>query len=147
MLNEDYRDMLRILLENEVRFLVVGAYALGVYGHPRATADFDLWVDAAPDNSKKLYASIGKYGGSRTAITEQTFTEEGIIFQIGVAPRRIDIMTSIDGVRFQEAYANKTIVEIEGLQIPCISKNDLIKNKRSTNREKDKLDAEQLSRH
>ncbi len=146
MLNEDYRDMLQILFENEVRFLLIGAYAMAVHGYPRATADFDIWIEATPENSRKLYASLGKYGTPRIDISETSFAEEGIIFQIGVAPRRIDILTSIDGVRFQEAYANKTIVEIEGLCIPCLSKDDLIKNKRATHREKDKLDADYLAR-
>ena len=90
MLNEDYRDMLRILLGNEVRFLVVGAYALGAYGYPRATGDFDIWVDTSRENSKKIYAALAEFGSPLVDISERTFTEKGIIFQIGIAPRRID---------------------------------------------------------
>jgi len=146
MLNEDYRDMLQILLGNEVYFLVVGAYAMGVYGYPRATGDFDIWVDTSPENSKKVYSSLAKFGAPLTDISEKTFTEEGIVFQIGIAPRRIDIITHIDGVRFKDAYESREVIEVEGLHIPFISKNDLIKNKRSTGREKDKLDADYLSR-
>jgi hypothetical protein len=147
MLNEDYRDMLQILLGNEVHFLVVGAYAMGAYGYPRATGDFDIWVDTSSENSKKVYSSLAKFGAPLTNISEETFTEEGIIFQIGVAPRRIDIITYIDGVRFKDAYESKEVIEVEGLHIPFISKDDLIKNKRSTGREKDKLDADYLSRN
>ncbi len=147
MLNEDYRDMLRILLGDEVRFLVVGAYAMGAYGYPRATGDIDIWVDTSPKNSKKVYASLAKFGAPLTNISEQTFTEEGIIFQIGIAPRRIDIITHIDGVRFEDAYESKEVIEVEGLHIPFISKDNLIKNKRSTGREKDKLDVDYLSRN
>ncbi len=147
MLNEDYRDMLQILLGDEVRFLVVGAYAMGAYGYPRATGDIDIWVDTSPKNSKKVYASLAKFGAPLTNISEQTFTEEGIIFQIGIAPRRIDIITHIDGVRFEDAYESKEVIEVEGLHIPFISKDNLIKNKRSTGREKDKLDADYLSRN
>lgn len=146
MLNEDYRDMLQILLGNEVHFLVVGAYAMGAYGYPRATGDFDIWVDNSAENSKKVYSSLAKFGAPLTDISEQTFTEEGIVFQIGIAPRRIDIITHIDGVRFKDAYKSKEVIEVEGLHIPFISKNDLIKNKRSTGREKDRLDADYLSR-
>jgi hypothetical protein len=146
MLNEDYRDMLQILLDNEVHFLVVGAYAMGAYGYPRATGDFDIWVDTSPENSKKVYSSLAKFGAPLTDISEETFTDEGIVFQIGIAPRRIDILTQIDGVRFKDAYESKEVIEVEGLRIPFISKNDLIKNKRSTGREKDKLDADYLSR-
>ena len=145
MLNEDYRDMLHILLDNEVRFLVVGAYALGAYGYPRATGDIDIWVDASRGNSKKIYVSLAEFGSPLADISEQTFTEKDIIFQIGIVPRRIDIITCIDGVDFQEAYETKEIIEVDGLNIPFLSKEDLIKNKRSTGREKDKLDAEYLS--
>ena len=147
MLNEDYRDMLQILLGNEVRFLVVGAYAMSAYGYPRATGDFDIWVDTSPENSSKIYASLTEFGAPLTDISEQTFTEDGIIFQIGIAPRRIDIITHIDGVRFQDAYEAKKVIEVEGLRIPFLSKEDLIKNKHSTGREIDKLDAEYLSRN
>lgn len=147
MLNEDYRDMLQILLDNKVRFLVVGAYAMGAYGFPRATGDFDIWVDTSPENSKKVYSSLSRFGAPLTEISEETFTEEDIVFQIGIAPRRIDILTHIDGVRFKDAYESKVVIEVEGLPIPFISKNDLIKNKRSTGREKDKLDADYLSRN
>ena len=146
MLNEDYRDMLQILLGDEVHFLVVGAYAMGAYGYPRATGDFDIWVDTSPENSKKVYSSLAKFGAPLTNISEETFTEEGIVFQIGIAPRRIDILTHIDGVRFKDAYESKEVIEVEGLPIPFISRNDLIKNKRSTGREKDRLDADYLSR-
>lgn len=139
--------MLRVLLGNEVRFLVVGAYALGAYGYPRATGDFDIWVEASPANSKKIYASLAEFGVPLADISAQTFTEKGIIFQIGVAPRRIDIMTSIDGVEFPEAYEAKEIIAVDGLKIPFLSKKDLIKNKLSTGRERDKLDAEHLSKN
>ena len=147
MLNEDYREMLQFLLGNEVRFLVVGAYALGAYGYPRATGDFDIWVDNSPDNSRKIYASLAQFGAPLLDISETTFTEEGIIFQIGIAPRRIDLITHIDGVDFKEAYETKKVIEVDNLRIPFISRDNLIKNKRSTGREKDKLDAEYLSRN
>ena len=107
MLNEDYRDALHTLLNNDVRFLVVGAYALGAYGYPRATGDFDIWVDTSMENSKKIYVSLAEFGAHLADISEQTFTEKGIIFQIGIAPRRIDIITCIDGVDFREAYEKK----------------------------------------
>ncbi len=138
---------MRVLLGNEVHFLVVGAYALGAYGYPRATGDFDIWVDATPVNSKKIYASLAEFGVPLADISEQTFTEKGIIFQIGVAPRRIDIITGIDGVEFQDAHQTKEIIALDGLKIPFLSKKDLIRNKLSTGRERDKLDAEHLSKN
>ena len=96
MLNEDYKEILQILLGNKVKFLVVGAYAMSAYGYPRATGDFDIWVETSKENSKKVYESLVKFGAPVSNITEDTFTEKGIVFQIGVAPRRIDIITHID---------------------------------------------------
>lgn len=144
MLNKDYKEMLQGLLNNEVRFLVVGAYALGVYGYPRATGDFDIWVEASLKNSKKVYKSLVEFGAPLSEITAKTFAEEGIIFQIGVAPRRIDIITHIDGVNFKEAYESRKEINIENLKIPFLSKENLIKNKLATGREKDRLDAQYL---
>src|SRR3989338_4443077 len=144
MLNEDYKERLQILLNNEVKFLVVGAYAMGAHGYPRATGDIDIWVEASLQNSKKIYKSLSEFGSPLSEVTQETFTEKGIIFQIGVAPRRIDIITYIDGVDFPSAYQEKEEIDIEKLKIPFISKENLIKNKEATGREKDKLDANSL---
>ncbi len=141
MLNEDYKEMLQILLNNEVRFLIVGAYAMGVYGYPRATGDFDIWVEASEENSQKIYRSLVEFGASLSNVNEKTFAEEGIVLQIGVAPRRIDIITHLDGVDFQQSYNTREVIEVEDLKIPFISKEDLIKNKESTGRERDGIDA------
>jgi hypothetical protein len=147
MLNEDYKEMLRILLDNEVKFLVVGAYAMGVYGYPRATGDFDIWVESSIENSQKLYTSLKDFGAPLADISPSTFAEEGIVFQIGVAPRRINIITHIDGVTFKQAYRTKEVIQIEYLDIPFLSKNALIKNKKATGRDKDKLDVKYLKKH
>lgn len=146
MLNEDYKEILQILLSNKAKFLVVGAYAMGAYGYPRATGDLDIWVEASAENSKNIYKSISEFGAPLSDITEETLTEKGIIFQIGIAPRRIDIITHIDGVIFEEAYKTKEFIEIENLRVPFLSKENLIKNKESTNREKDRLDADYLKK-
>lgn len=136
--------MLQGLSDNKVRFLVVGAYAMGAYGYPRATGDFDIWIEVSSENSEKIYRTLSQFGAPISDVTKSTFCEEGIIFQIGVAPRRIDIITKIDGVDFKKAYSNKQEIEIEEIKIPFISKEDLIRNKESTGREKDKLDAKYL---
>jgi hypothetical protein len=147
MLNEDYKEILLILLGNKARFLIVGAYAMAAYGYPRATGGFDIWVETTPDNSRKIYKCLSEFGAPLSEITEKTFMEKGIVFQIGVSPRRIDIITDIDGVSFKEAFQNKKEIEIENLKIPFLSKSDLIKNKESTGREKDKLDIKYLQEH
>lgn len=146
MLNEDYKEMLQILLNNEVRFLVVGAYAMGAHGYPRATGDMDIWVEASKENSSKVYRSLAQFGSPVSALSEETFCETGIVFQIGVAPRRIDILTYIDGVNFEEGYRGKKVIEVEGLRIPFLSKEDLVRNKKATGRERDRLDADILER-
>jgi len=146
MLNEDYKEMLQILLNNKVKFLIVGAYAMGAHGYPRATGDFDIWVEANPENSQKIYNSLSQFGSPLFNITQETFAKKGIIFQIGVPPRRIDIITHIDGVEFKTAYKTKKIIRLENLSIPFLSKTNLIKNKQSTGREKDKIDVKYLKK-
>lgn len=141
MLNNDYKEMLENLLEQHVEFMLVGAYALAAHGYPRATGDIDIWVKPEKKNSKRIYISLAKFGAPISQIKEDEFCEAGIIFQIGVAPRRIDIITSIDGVKYGEADEDKIIVEVEGLEIPVLSIDKLIKNKMATGREKDRLDA------
>jgi len=136
--------MLQLLSSNEVEFLVVGAYAMGVYGLVRATADIDIWIAASTENSEKVYKTLQQFGAPLNEVDRHTFVRKGVVFQIGVAPRRIDIITQIDGVDFKDAYQKRYETIIEGMIIPFIAKQDLIKNKESTGRDKDKLDAQQL---
>ena len=146
MLNEDYKEILQLLLSREVKFLVVGAYAMSAHGYPRATGDIDIWVEDSSENSALVYQSLKAFKAPVSEITEKTFCKKGIIFQIGVAPRRIDIITKIDGVDFRKAYPKRKNIEVENLRIPFLSKADLIKNKESTGREKDKLDVKYLKK-
>ena len=108
MLNEDYKEMLQILLEESVKFIVVGAYALGVHGYPRATGDIDIWVEPSFENAQRVIRTLNRFGAPLFDVGEKDFEKEGIIFQIGVAPRRIDFITTIDGVEFQSAYKSQT---------------------------------------
>jgi len=133
-------------LENHVKFLLVGAYAMGAHGYPRATGDIDIWVGPSAENSKLVYRSMVAFGAPLHDIDETTFAKHDIVFQIGAAPRRIDIITGISGVEFNEAYQQRQIVEIEGLSIPILSLGDLIRNKRATGRDKDQIDADQLEK-
>lgn len=144
MLNRDYKEMLQFLLEEKVDFILVGAYALAAHGYPRATGDIDIWIKAGKDNSSKVYKALKRFGAPLQQIKADDFAVEGIIFQIGVAPRRIDIITQVTGVSFEEADKDKIIVEIEDLKLPVISLDNLIKNKNATGREKDRLDAQFL---
>lgn len=146
MLNRDYKDMLQVLLDNGVKFLLVGAYAMGAHGYPRATGDIDIWVEPSAENSARVYRSVAVFGAPLHEIDETTFAKPDVVFQIGVAPRRIDIITTISGVGFDDAYQQRQIVEIEDLSIPILSLGNLIKNKRATGRDKDRLDADQLDK-
>ena len=125
--------------------MVVGAYAMGVYGYVRATGDMDIWVEASPENAIKVYNSVVEFGAPVSDVSPEDFAQDSIVFQIGVYPRRIDILTSIDGVDFAEAYQNRNVVEIDGLPIPFISKTHLIKNKSASGRDKDKVDLRYLT--
>jgi hypothetical protein len=146
MLNPDYKDMLSFLLERRVDFLIVGAYAMAAHGYPRATGDIDIFVKPSRENAAKVYQAIGDFGAPLDGVSPVDFKTPGTIFQIGVAPRRIDIITEIDGVTFEEADADKKIIDIEGLNLPFVSKKKLIINKLSTGRKKDQLDAENMKR-
>ena len=146
MLNSDYKDMLQVLLDNNVKFLLVGAYAMGAHGYPRATGDMDIWIEPTNENSVKVYRSMKAFGAPLHEIDEKTFAKPDIVFQIGVAPRRIDIITAISGVGFDDAYQQRQILEMEGLSIPILSLSDLIRNKRATGRDKDRLDADHLDK-
>jgi len=144
MLNKDYKEMLQCLLEENVRFLLVGAYAVAVHGFPRATKDIDFFVWATPENAANLMRALTKFGAPLHDISEADLSAEGVVFQIGNSPRRIDIITNISGVTFEQAYANKTTISIEGIEVPVISLEDLIANKRASARTQDLADVEKL---
>lgn len=106
MLNRDYKDILESLLNEGADYILVGAYALAAYGFPRATMDIDIWVDPSPDNAEKVYAALVKFGAPMDQLSVEDFSEEDTIFQIGVAPRRIDILTRISGVDFDDTQCH-----------------------------------------
>jgi len=144
MLNPDYKEMLECLSEEKVRFLLVGAYALAVYGYPRATKDIDFFVRASPENAASLVRALSRFGAPLEGISEMDFASEGIVFQIGNSPRRIDILTRISGIDFESAYANRRVVSVDGLEVPVISLSDLIANKQASGRAQDLADIEKL---
>lgn len=147
MLNSDYKDILESLLNEGAEFILVGAYALAAHGFPRATMDIDIWVNPTADNAKKVYAALGKFGAPMSMISEADLSKGDTIVQIGVAPRRIDILTQISGVDFNEGRKDAINVEIDGININILSARHLIKNKLATGRPKDLEDAGNLRRH
>ena len=141
MLNPDYRDMLFAFAEENVKYLLVGAYALAAHGHVRATGDMDLWIESSADNAARIIAALRRFGAPLHQIEERDFEAPDTVFQIGVAPRRIDILTAIDAVDFETAWQARTMVEVEELRVPVISRQHLLQNKRSTGRPQDQADA------
>ncbi len=144
MLNRDYKDILQSLVDEDVKFLLVGAYALAAHGYPRATMDIDLWVLPSPDNARAVLRTLHSFGAPLHGLTISDLQEDDTIFQIGVAPRRIDIMTAVSGLKFNEAYAQSLEIDIEGLKIHYLSLEDLIRNKKASGRTKDLADVEAL---
>ncbi len=144
MLNEDYKDILSALLEQKVDFILVGAYAMAAHGFLRATMDIDLWVRPNGENAQRVYTALAQFGAPMSQVTIDDFKTPGLVFQIGVAPCRIDILTAITGVEFEQAYDSANIVVIDGQSIPVLSLQHLVYNKQSTGRAKDLLDVEML---
>jgi hypothetical protein len=144
MLNEDYREMLQALAGEKARFLLIGAYALAAHGYPRATMDIDLWVMPTRENAEAVLRALRRFGAPLHDLTREDLERGGTIFQIGVAPRRIDIMTTASGLKFDEAFAHAIPIMIEGLEVFVLSVADLIRNKRASGRTKDLADAEAL---
>ena len=144
MLNEDYREMLQKLSAEKVKFLLVGAYALAAHGYPRATVDLDLWVMPSPENAEAVLRALTHFGAPVLDLTPQDLQDEGTVFQIGVAPRRIDIITAASGLQFDEAFKNAISLDVEGIQVHVLCIDDLIRNKKATGRMKDLADVEAL---
>lgn len=126
MLNEDYRDMLQALSDEKVRFLLVGAYALAAHGYPRATMDIDIWVMPSPQNADAVLRALLRFGAPLHNLTKEDLRNDETIFQIGVAPRRIDIITAASGLQFEDAYARSLSVNIEGIEVHFPLIDDLI---------------------
>lgn len=146
-MNPDFRDILSEFSAAEVRFLLVGAYALASFGLPRSTGDIDLWVRADEANARRVLIALARFGAPLAGIAEADFARPGIVFQIGLAPNRVDVLTSIDGVDFDEAWSSRWEAAVEGVKVPVIGRDHLLRNKRATGRPKDLIDAAWLESH
>lgn len=146
-MNEDFRDLIRALSDAEARFLVVGAYAVSVHAEPRATGDLDLWVESTAENARRVLGALRAFGAPLHDLSESDLGREGIVFQIGLPPRRIDLLTGITGVVFSEAWPRRVEIEDGDLRFAVIGREELIRNKRALGRPKDLLDVALLERH
>jgi hypothetical protein len=136
--------MLSLFIEKETEFLLVGAYAMGVHGVPRATGDMDLLVKPSKENARRVYDALAEFGAPLANVSVEDFESPETVFQVGVAPCRIDVLTKIDGLTFDEASEDRVMAEVGGLTVPVISKAKLIVNKLATGRSQDQVDAENL---
>ena len=144
MLNRDFKEFVKSLNDNGVRYLVVGGYAVALHGHPRYTKDIDIWIDLSLDNSERIIDALNQFGFGSLGLKKEDFLEADVIIQLGYPPNRIDILTTLTGVDFEDCYSSRTLVEIDGEKISFIDLENLRKNKASTGRSQDKADLESL---
>lgn len=140
MLSPDYRDMLSELSAAGAEFLIVGAFAMAAHRMPRATGDMDVWVRPDLENARRVWTALANFGAPVDGVTPEELAEPDMFFQIGVVPVRIDVLTAIDGVTFEEAWAERVYREFEGMRVPVLSRKHLLINKKATGRPKDLAD-------
>lgn len=144
MLNPDFRDMLSAFAAEGVEFLVVGAYALAAHGIPRATGDLDFWVRRTADNADRVLLALAKFGAPTEQITREDLLTPELVLQFGIEPNRIDVLTSIDGVEFDEAWPKRIVARLDDVDVPLLGLAELIRNKRAVGRPRDLADVAQL---
>jgi predicted nucleotidyltransferase len=144
MLPEDLKQLLLAFNDHKVEYLIVGGYAVAIYAEPRATKDLDLFIRPESANSERVYSALAAYGVPMDGLTAADFTEPGAIFQLGVAPARIDILPSIDGVTFDEAWHQRVEVMLDGVAAHVISSAHLMQNKLRSGRTRDLADVEAI---
>lgn len=139
-MNPDFNDMLSALSAAGVDFLIVGAHALAAHGVPRATGDLDIWVRPTPDNAVRTLKALADFGAPLSDLSVEDLTRPDTVFQIGLPPGRIDILSGITGVTFEDAWPRRIVVRLADLDVPVLSKADFIRNKTTTGRPKDLAD-------
>ena len=143
-LNKDLREFVELLNSNEVDYLVVGAFAVAYHGFPRYTADLDILLRPTPENAERVIRTLRSFGFGNVGVTAEDLQAQGKVIQLGVKPNRIDLLTSISGVTFDEAWHSREEGELEGIPSRFIGRTALLTNKEATGRAKDKGDAEEL---
>lgn len=143
-MNQDFLDLLRAFAAADVRYLLVGAYALAVHGRPRATGDLDVWVDATPENAPRVMRALASFGAPLADVSEEDFAQQGVVYQIGLPPARIDVLTQLTGLSFADAWTRRVRRPFGNVEADFIGLPDFITNKRAVGRTKDLADIEGL---
>jgi hypothetical protein len=144
MINKDFKQFIELLNKNKVRYLVVGGYALAFHGFPRYTKDIDFWVWVNQENAKNLVQALQEFGFSSLDLKEDDFLSPGYVVQLGQPPGRIDLLTSVTGLDFEECYESRIHTEIQGSEIDFIDLESFKKNKKALGRHQDLADLENL---
>ena len=143
-MNSDFRDLLKLFNANKVRYLIVGGYAVMKYTEPRYTKDLDIWVEATLKNARAVFKALRTFEAPLSGLTAADFASEGFFYQMGRPPARVDILMSIQGIRFADAWSNRFVSDFEGVTGNVISRSDLIANKRAVGRPQDLVDVNSL---
>ena len=140
----DFRELLSLFNAEEVRYLIVGGFALAHYGRPRYTKDLDIWLDRSEENARRVFRALTKFGAPLENLSYRDFSEADVVFQVGVEPLRIDLLTDITGVEFKEAWPRREGSAYGVVPVQVIGKDDYIANKRASGRPSDLRDIEAL---
>jgi hypothetical protein len=143
-MNQDFVELLQAFVAADVRFLIVGAYALAIHGRPRATGDLDVWVDPTPENATRVVQALATFGAPLKDISEADLSRPGVAYQLGVAPVRIDILTELTGLTFEEAWRERVRHAFGPIEVDFIGRAAFVRNKRATGRARDLGDLEGL---
>ena len=144
MLNQDFKEFIKSLNDNKVRYLVIGAYALAVHGHPRYTKDLDIWIDRIPENAAKLIQALKQFGFGSLGLKEADFLTPRQVIQLGYPPNRIDLLNDPEGIDFENCYSSKVEIIIDDISVNFIDLENLKTNKKATGRLQDLADIENL---
>jgi len=146
MLTKDFKEFVQLLTKHKVEYIIVGGYAVGIHGYPRFTGDLDIWLNPVEDNAIKVLKAVNEFGFSSYGLEKEDFTKRGNVIQLGYPPIRIDLLTELDGVAFDDCYKNIELIELDDIILSVISYNDLVKNKKASGRHRDLDDLENLAK-
>jgi len=144
MLSKDFKEFIELLNGHKVRYLVVGGYAVAFHGYPRYTKDLDIWIELSPENAHNVLKALDEFGFGSMGLKSEDFLETDQIIQLGYPPNRIDILTTLKEINFEDCFKARVAVDIQGLKINFIDLENLKQNKRATGRPQDLADAENL---